>query len=209
MTWTVVTDAQLAVNKPARSADIKAIRDNITALANGDSGAPQIQAVALADGAVTLEKLTAPVAGTSYVLRCLPVYDALVSSVQSATALNFNWVSSPATYPADIVTGGIAVIPGVKEFKAVADGSVTLYGEIRSSNTYAARLAYLKNGVYGGQVIRDSTSFGYVSLNISFVAGDKIAIYFEEEDNNAYVGYTQNLSLMVSNDTQFFYEKTL
>ena len=49
MTWTVVSDAALAVNKPARSADIKAIRDNITALANGDAGAPEIQTAAIAD----------------------------------------------------------------------------------------------------------------------------------------------------------------
>jgi len=58
MTWTVVTDAQLAVNKPARSTDIKAIRDNITALANGDAGAPEILHNAL----------VAPTAGATYLL---------------------------------------------------------------------------------------------------------------------------------------------
>ena len=42
MTWTVVTDAQLAVNKPARSTDIKAIRDNITSVALGEANAPNV-----------------------------------------------------------------------------------------------------------------------------------------------------------------------
>jgi len=68
MTWTVVSDAALAVNKPARSADIKAIRDNITALANGDAGAPQIQISALVTGTLPVTSLEAPTAGDTYTL---------------------------------------------------------------------------------------------------------------------------------------------
>lgn len=50
MTWTTITNAQLAVGAPLRSIDIVSLRDNITALADGDTGAPRIQDKALADG---------------------------------------------------------------------------------------------------------------------------------------------------------------
>jgi hypothetical protein len=50
MAWTTIPNANLDVGAPIRSVDILAIRDNITALANGDTGAPPIKAAAFGSG---------------------------------------------------------------------------------------------------------------------------------------------------------------
>ena len=47
MPWTNITNAQLAVGAPIRSVDLLALRDNITAQANGDAGAPKQQAAGI------------------------------------------------------------------------------------------------------------------------------------------------------------------
>lgn len=50
MAWTNIANANLDVGAPVRSVDLLALRDNITALANGDTGAPPIKAQALGSG---------------------------------------------------------------------------------------------------------------------------------------------------------------
>jgi hypothetical protein len=47
MAWTNIPNANLAAGAPIRSVDILALRDNITALANDDAGAPAIKYSAL------------------------------------------------------------------------------------------------------------------------------------------------------------------
>jgi hypothetical protein len=49
-TWTTITDAALEPGKPIRSVDGLALRDNVTALAEGAAGAPRIAAAALQTG---------------------------------------------------------------------------------------------------------------------------------------------------------------
>jgi len=49
-TWTTITDATLEPGKPIRSVDGLALRDNVTALAEGAAGAPRIAAAALQTG---------------------------------------------------------------------------------------------------------------------------------------------------------------
>ena len=46
-TWTTITDAALEPGKPIRSVDGLALRDNVTALAEGAAGAPKIQNAAM------------------------------------------------------------------------------------------------------------------------------------------------------------------
>ena len=46
-TWTTITDAILEPGKPIRSVDGLALRDNVTALAEGAAGAPRIQNAAM------------------------------------------------------------------------------------------------------------------------------------------------------------------
>lgn len=57
MAWTNITNAQLAIGAPIRSIDLLALRDNITAQANGDAGAPKQQTAGIADLAVTAQKI--------------------------------------------------------------------------------------------------------------------------------------------------------
>lgn len=57
MSWTNITNAQLAIGAPIRSIDLLALRDNITAQANGDPGAPKQQTAGIADLAVTAQKI--------------------------------------------------------------------------------------------------------------------------------------------------------
>lgn len=57
MAWTNITNAQLAIGAPLRSIDLLALRDNITAQANGDAGSPQQQTNGIANSAVTAAKI--------------------------------------------------------------------------------------------------------------------------------------------------------
>jgi hypothetical protein len=56
-TWTTITDAALEPGKPIRSVDGLALRDNVTALAEGAAGAPKIQNAALDTDSVTNVKV--------------------------------------------------------------------------------------------------------------------------------------------------------
>ena len=57
MAWTVLSDATLEVGKALRALTMRNLRDNITAVANGDAGAPQVQTAAIAANAVTAAKI--------------------------------------------------------------------------------------------------------------------------------------------------------
>ena len=57
MAWTVISDATLEVGKALRALTVRNLRDNISAVANGEAGAPQIQTAAIATGAVTTAKI--------------------------------------------------------------------------------------------------------------------------------------------------------
>lgn len=82
MTWTNITNAQLAIGAPVRSIDLLALRDNITAQANGDAGSPQQQTAGIADNAVTAAKVNKGnglgTSGTQLVLAC-PSYNSIGS----------------------------------------------------------------------------------------------------------------------------------
>jgi hypothetical protein len=55
--WTTITDTVLQVGRPIRALTMRLLRDNITALANGDAGAPKIQGAAFADNSINGEKI--------------------------------------------------------------------------------------------------------------------------------------------------------
>jgi hypothetical protein len=50
MAWTNIANANLDIGAPIRSVDILALRDNVSAVPNGDTGAPRIKAEALNGG---------------------------------------------------------------------------------------------------------------------------------------------------------------
>ena len=55
-TWTTITDAILEPGKPIRSVDGLALRDNVTALAEGAAGAPKIKNAAFDAAVLGAEK---------------------------------------------------------------------------------------------------------------------------------------------------------
>jgi hypothetical protein len=65
MAWTNISNANLDVGAPIRSIDILALRDNITAQANGDAGAPKQQTAGIADLAITAAKMSGNQPGTA------------------------------------------------------------------------------------------------------------------------------------------------
>ena len=66
--FTVIPDANLEPDKPARTIDGLALRDNPIAIAEGAAGAPRIQTAAIEDLAVTDAKLDPTTVGTDWVL---------------------------------------------------------------------------------------------------------------------------------------------
>jgi hypothetical protein len=64
-TWTDISNTVLEPGDPIRSVDIIAIKENITALSEGASGAPKIQSAALAEGAITTSMVLAATAGAA------------------------------------------------------------------------------------------------------------------------------------------------
>jgi hypothetical protein len=50
MAWTNIPNANLAIGAPIRSVDLLSLRDNVSAVPNGDTGAPRIKAEALNGG---------------------------------------------------------------------------------------------------------------------------------------------------------------
>lgn len=56
-TWTTIPDSSLEPGKPIRSIDTLALRDNPVAIAEGQSGAPKIEDVALSSSATAVGQL--------------------------------------------------------------------------------------------------------------------------------------------------------
>lgn len=56
MAWTDLSSA-FSYGSKLTSAQMQNLRDNITALANGDSGAPRIQTSAVDSGAITVDQM--------------------------------------------------------------------------------------------------------------------------------------------------------
>ena len=57
MAWTDLADALFVTGQPGKGSIFKQLRDNITAITEGASGAPQILTAAIEDAAVTVVKL--------------------------------------------------------------------------------------------------------------------------------------------------------
>lgn len=79
MAWTALTYAYGSV---LTSAKMTQNQDNFTALANGDSGAPQHQTASYADGSITADKIVLYTPGTSY---------RLIQSTSSSGTISTSW----------------------------------------------------------------------------------------------------------------------
>lgn len=133
MPWVTITNAQLAVGAPIRSVDLLALRDNISAVANGDTGAPRIQTLAIADNAVTAAKVNKGngigTSGTQLVVAC-PAFNTVGSYCFSGHGGDSTSKTAGTNYAAG---GGVGQIqpatlylnPGIGQFVVVNDGAVS------------------------------------------------------------------------------------
>lgn len=63
MVWTVIPDSDIDPDSPITTGLMTGIRDNFPAMANGDSGAPQIQSAAIANNAVGQPQISSGAVG--------------------------------------------------------------------------------------------------------------------------------------------------
>lgn len=135
MAWTNITNAQLAIGAPIRSIDLLALRDNITAQANGDTGAPKQQTAGIADSAVT----TAKIANSNVTAQKIKYGSGLTASGDTliASPASFNSVGSYCYVQIFLNTGQEVVSGG-----NYAAGNA--YGQIASAatmGTYSVNLS--------------------------------------------------------------------
>lgn len=126
--WTDIPDENLLPGRPARSIDAIALRDNVTAQAEGATGAPKSQTNSYGNETITAEKF-ARYSGTSNVL-CLEVGSA-VGSTGDGNFSDKVFIINPGDYrlTATIVQSGGA------RFSIYLNGSVIYTNEQASSGT--------------------------------------------------------------------------
>jgi len=137
MAWTVLADSLFTVGKPGKGSIFKSLRDNITALANGDSGAPSI-AGALVN--IPAGGVGSYVMGAEYALgiSARVIGDTLAGSSIRPTSLLF---TSPTTSTSIVYASPINQ-PGTDD-NSVLSGTWMLmggYATITSYNGYPVSL---------------------------------------------------------------------
>jgi len=131
MAWTVLADSLFTVGKPGKGSIFKSLRDNITALANGDSGAPSI-AGALVN--IPAGGVGSYVMGAEYALdvSARVIGDTLAgSSIRPTSAL---FTSPSAASTAEISASPIKQ-PGTDD-NSVLSGTWMLMGAYADITTY-------------------------------------------------------------------------
>lgn len=139
-TWTTIPDGNLDVDKPARSIDALALRDNPVAIAEGAAGAPRVNDAALSS--------TATAAGTNWVsTRYASVGAGAVGSLVFAVPT----VLSTA-YPFGALIAGSSLSPACVRYDP-SYGNATLVWSGLLSGTWRS-LGYI---VAGGTGIASAT----------------------------------------------------
>jgi hypothetical protein len=105
MAWTNIPNANLAAGAPIRSVDLLALRDNISAVANADSGAPKIVNAAISSGIVnSLNGQTGAITNTgfnvigSYIAGGNSANANVNSTYATPQVMNANWDSENNRY---------------------------------------------------------------------------------------------------------------
>ena len=119
MTWTNITNAQLAIGAPIRSIDLLALRDNITAQANGDAGAPQQQTAGIADNAVTAQKV-------KYGAGLTASGDTLVAGSSIANGIGSHILGVMNSVTSTTFGGNYAAGEGLNQISVFYNGSETV-----------------------------------------------------------------------------------
>jgi len=150
-TWTIVSDK--VAGDPARAVDYNAVKENITALAEGASGAPKIQGSALDDAIITSQKIADSSAGNTII----------GGSLEERRTTN----TSPTK---------------LKEFIVLRDGEYRITFDIKSSNITqsesAASARVYRNGSAVGTTKSQVLDWSSQSDDVSgWSAGDRLQLY--------------------------------
>ena len=155
MAWTTLT---FAFGSLLTSTKMTQLYDNLTALANGDSGAPNIVAAAITAGAVTPDKLTAPAAGEYVVFK--NEVERSTTSTSAVKLKEVKWGSTGGTLTVKFSISGV------------------------TSNGYAQ---IYKNGSAVGTSRSNAAGYVEYSENLTFAEGDLIQVYAYHTGGTVYI----------------------
>jgi hypothetical protein len=156
MAWTNIANANLAVGAPVRSVDLLALRDNVSAVPNGDTGAPRIKAEALNGG----QSGSAPI----YAARAWVNFDGTTSPGTIRASGNVSSVSRDATgrYTVNFSTA----MPDANYAAHAAgkrSGSSVGISNIRGAGTYSTTQVQIEMFDQNGTLQND---FNVISLSV-------------------------------------------
>jgi len=147
MAWTVISDATLEVGKALRALTMRNLRDNITALANGDAGAPKVQTAGIQDLAVTTDKIAASAVTTAKIAA------GNVTSATLATGANeVNWVLARTAGAGTGAVGTYAFLVQSADTTAGINAGTSYAGSglLYSGHTSVSGAVYPSGGSPGG-----------------------------------------------------------
>lgn len=182
MSWTNIPNANLEAGAPVRSVDTLAIRDNIIAVPNGDSGAPRINGVAIKK------------------IDDFPVLDVTstenINLADTDSGLNISAVyGDTLTYSTSYVVAYTFTIEKVQ-------GSITVKASQRTGSDYTTTsyMRFKKNGVVFSPVWTWQLSSNISrSQTVSVAVGDVITIeHYSLYGPDSY-SYVTSSSLWASN----------
>ena len=130
-TWTTITDATLEPGKPIRSVDGLALRDNVTALAEGAAGAPKIKNAAFDAAVLGAEKFQTGTTERNWVMeRTSNAAGGAVGTyafLKAITPVVFNEnISASVLSPSDSENDNLGSVSGTwKCMGAVSDNNST------------------------------------------------------------------------------------
>lgn len=154
MAWTTIADAIFAVGKPILGITGLALRDNVTALANGDAGAPKVQPEAFATNAIT--DSLAPASGSTYsMIELVGAYDYILNNAA------YDDLEMRRLIPLAVV----CLIPGVITCSfehRIASGSYNIFGRV------------CKNSSVVQEWTQNTTTYTARSVDVTVSAGDLV-----------------------------------
>jgi len=129
MAWTTLADSLFTVGKPGKGSIFKSLRDNITAVANGDTGAPSIVGALLN---ITAGDVGSYVMGAEYALDVAVrnIGDTLAGSSIRPTSIIF---LTPSVDTARVQPGTSVIQPGSDD-NSVLSGTWMLMGAYADSS---------------------------------------------------------------------------
>jgi hypothetical protein len=158
MAWTNIANANLDIGAPIRSVDILALRDNVSAVPNGDTGAPRIKAEALNGG----QSGNAPI----YAARAWVNFDGT------------NAFSPNPSTSAIRASGNVSSITDINIGRYVVNFT-TAMPDVNYSVNVSARISGVSTvAIVAPDNTLTTSSFEVVTTNSSFILTDAAYVYF-------------------------------